>query len=247
MAERFRRNTQQQLFDTSDMNMRAADPIPAIMGAAKRHTGGRYDPTDLEHTVAHGPQGYAMYKTFERGQSGPLSPEMHRSYEALRQHLGPQFEQLTAPRSEGGAGIDVQFTEENPYESFSEMHNDVSQNNRLKIWSTAAGGTSHGIMSDRENDMFRAVHDAYGHLGIGRNFDRHGEEAAYLSHAQMFPPEAHQALAAETRGQNSYLNWGGGGFPPNDPANIPEWMTKKDVRVPDEPRKKVDAEQLRLF
>jgi hypothetical protein len=58
------------------------------------------------------------------------------------------------------------------------------------------------------NDMFRAVHDYYGHACIGSDFGPVGEENAWVSHMQMFSPAAQAALTTETRGQNSWVNFG---------------------------------------
>jgi hypothetical protein len=59
------------------------------------------------------------------------------------------------------------------------------------------------------NDAFRAVHDAFGHFGSGNPFFRAaGEERAFQEHARMYSPEARGAMASETRGQNSWLNYG---------------------------------------
>jgi len=58
------------------------------------------------------------------------------------------------------------------------------------------------------NDVFRAVHDYFGHAKAGVGFRAAGEEAAYQSHAGMYSPLARRALASETRGQNSFLNYG---------------------------------------
>ena len=94
----------------------------------------------------------------------------------------------------------------------NEMASDVAQG-RIKTLSTKATGP-HSFFSDETNDRFRAVHDVFGHAATGRGFSRNGEEAAYLSHRQMFPRSAQAALASETRGQNSVLNYSPkGGFP----------------------------------
>lgn len=230
---------QLQLFEPP--TLRASEPFGPAVDTAKRLTGGKYNAEELANTSARADKGYLMYKTFDKGQKEPLTPEMQQSYRTLIKHLGPQFESIVNPPEQGGMGVDVEFTQDNPYDTYEDMREDLANNNRMRIWSTAAGGTSHDIMTDEENDKFRAVHDMYGHMATGRNFDRHGEEAAYQSHRQMFPPEAHPALVSETRGQNSYLNWGnigkgdwgaGAGFPPNAPANIPQWMAEEDPRPP---------------
>jgi hypothetical protein len=56
--------------------------------------------------------------------------------------------------------------------------------------------------------VFRAVHDAFGHAKHGVGFRARGEENAFQSHARMYSPEALPAVASETRGQNSWVNYG---------------------------------------
>ena len=65
------------------------------------------------------------------------------------------------------------------------------------------------------NEKFRAVHDYFGHLGTKtpNTFGPKGEENAWMAHRQMFSPLAEPALTAETRGQNSYVNY-------VDPTNV---------------------------
>ena len=58
------------------------------------------------------------------------------------------------------------------------------------------------------NDLFRGVHDILGHGAEGFQFGPQGEENAYRSHAVMFSPLARQAMATETRAQNSWVNYG---------------------------------------
>ncbi len=70
-----------------------------------------------------------------------------------------------------------------------------------------------GKIGDKEdataNDAFRVVHDIYGHFSPGNPFFRHkGEERAWYNHSRMYSPEALPAMSSETRGQNSWLNFG---------------------------------------
>ncbi len=59
------------------------------------------------------------------------------------------------------------------------------------------------------NDLFRFVHDAFGHFGHGNSFFRApGEERAWALHRMMYSPQARNAMTAETRGQNSWVNYG---------------------------------------
>jgi hypothetical protein len=155
----------------------------------------------------------------------PLTRTMRRSYDALTNVINEQYAHITTPREQGGAGITVEVTHENPYSHPREMHEDVTKNRRLRVLSTESTG-GHTMWANEQNDKFRAVHDALGHLAIGRDFSRHGEEAAYESHAATMPREAHRALAAETRAQNAYMiHDPNKDFPPNAAINVPAWMT----------------------
>ena len=64
------------------------------------------------------------------------------------------------------------------------------------------------------NDLFRAVHDTFGHGLEGSGFRARGEENAWQAHVRLFTGPAIAALTSETRGQNSWLNYG-----PNGEAN----------------------------
>lgn len=61
------------------------------------------------------------------------------------------------------------------------------------------------------NDVFRAVHDAFGHAMEGSGFRMHGEENAWQSHVRFYTGPARRAITTETRGQNSLLNSGPSG------------------------------------
>lgn len=135
------------------------------------------------------------------------------AYDALASEVDAQFDYLT-----NDLGINVEFMDTDPYETVAQVKADIEENGHLGVLSTDATPPGHPYLSNEQNDRFRAVHDAFGHAAIGRGFDRNGEEAAFQSHAEMFTATALPALASETRGQNSALNYGGygarGEFPP---------------------------------
>jgi hypothetical protein len=81
---------------------------------------------------------------------------------------------------------------------------------------TYAGGEPHELLNRidpytglNENQVFRAVHDYYGHGPTGASFGPKGEELAFGSHSQLYSPLAKMAAATETRGQNSFVNYSG--------------------------------------
>lgn len=153
---------------------------------------------DLQNKGEHGLRRALAYE-----QSPDRDQQALQSYEAFRADLGDQWNHLTG-HGPAGLAVTVEATPDDPYPSPDDMRNDLAQNRRLKVFSTASTG-SHPVLSDEENDRFRAVHDAFGHAAIGSSFSRNGEEIAYQSHAQMFSPEALPALRSETRGQNSHM------------------------------------------
>ncbi len=146
------------------------------------------------------------------------------AFHAMREEVKSQFDHLTRPRKRGGMGFEVGVTKEDPYGNPNEggtkaFLGDIA-NRRINVLSTATTG-GHGVFSDDENDMFRAVHDVFGHGATGRGVDRHGEEAAFQKHARMFSPLARRALATETRGQNHAMIAAGGQFQPQKVALLP--------------------------
>jgi hypothetical protein len=176
-------------------------------------------------------------------QEGPV--ETHRvakAYRALADETRLQYDYLTRPRTHGGLGVNIEYHPELDntalYPTHKELIHDVLTNRRLKVNKTGSNpndtAVAHPYLSEDENDMFRAVHDAFGHAAIGRSFTRHGEEAAYHSHAQMYSPTARRALAAETRGQNSTMIYalGGQAFPEQRAVDLPDWAMKSRIRRP---------------
>ena len=101
------------------------------------------------------------------------------------------------------------------------------------------------------NDLFRAVHDAFGHGLEGSGFRARGEENAWQAHVRLFTGSAIEALTSETRGQNSWLNFGPNGesnrtakvedtvFAEQKVGLMPEWTSKEgraaDMKVKEAP------------
>ena len=137
------------------------------------------------------------------------------AYRAFVTETAKQFDLLTRPREQGGLGVQVVIWSRDPYPGPDAMMTELREQNRLRVYATAACGNPHPYMSDYENDQFRAVHDAFGHAAFGNGFDEHGEEAAWYAHGHLYTPLARRALTTETRGQNCALHYGGrvGTFP----------------------------------
>lgn len=103
-------------------------------------------------------------------------------------------------------GMLHRLVDNNPYPDSQDMFEDVSYRNWLDTLSTESTG-GHPYLTNQQNDMFRFVHDVFGHYASQRGFDRNGEDAAWYVHSHMFSWKARRALTTETRGQNSVFNW----------------------------------------
>ena len=135
-------------------------------------------------------------------------PRAKPSYDQFAKEIERQYDAIT----EAGYTLEPWTGEGQPYQTSVEMMNDVAQNKHLYFFT---GGEPHPFLSTKvrdtgltHNDMFRAVHDFFGHAKNGLQFGPMGEEAAWASHVQMFSPLAAKAMTAETRGQNSWVNFG---------------------------------------
>lgn len=197
---------QPTLFDTGTVNLRQFRPVRAAVEGAARFTHGAHSIKGLENAQADRPRAFKIQQAYKTAQAAPESPRIRKSYEAFRRDVGRQYAFMTTPKEKGGMGIRHEVVPHDPYATAPEIAADVTRG-RIQTMATASTGP-HAFLSNEENDRFRAVHDVFGHAATGRGVDRHGEEAAYLSHRQMFSHAARAALASETRGQNSYLNYG---------------------------------------
>ncbi len=154
-----------------------------------------------------------MADVYDEAISDPTNPEVIAAYRALVDETREQLRVM-----EEDLGIRIEYVREDPYNVIGKdgqpvpssklMMEDVINNKRLQVRDSADDFATnpHPLFTVDENNMFRAVHDFFGHAGSGRGFDASGEEAAWLSHSQMFSPLARRAMTTETRGQNSYYN-----------------------------------------
>ena len=126
------------------------------------------------------------------------------AYQQLEKETVDQFNALPIRMSYHRGG-------EGNYLDSKEMLKDVHLHNHLFVYQ---GGDRHEFLNRidpstglNSNEMFRAVHDYFGHAIKGNTFGPVGEEVAWASHAQMYSPLARIAMTAETRGQNSFVNY----------------------------------------
>ena len=163
----------------------------------------------------------SVANAFEKMKHDPTNPKVKAAYSAMIEETIAQYQAIKE------TGLKVEFIEgKDPYAASPRMAiEDVKNNNHLWVFPTDAGFGTEGVdvkgspmleptsekIGDRvllANDVFRIVHDYFGHVAEGNGFRADGEENAWRIHASMYSPLARAAMTTETRGQNSWLNFG---------------------------------------
>jgi len=174
-----------------------------------------FRPVDPEHSKS-------IAQAYEEMKHEPDSPAVKNAYEAMINETKAQYEAI---KSTGLKIEPIPAGMPDPYAKNPRLAaHDVAENNHLWFFPTSSG---HGTLSkisdnpllrpmgekigDHEmlaNDMFRVVHDYFGHLQHGHGFRAAGEDNAWRSHSAMYSDIARPAMTSETRGQNSWVNYG---------------------------------------
>lgn len=214
----------------------------------------------------HPPENYAkldkersarIADAFEKETHNPNDPHVRASYEALAKETMAQWQVLK------DKGLKVEWVKPGQTDPYADSPRraalDVSLHNHWWGFPTDAGFGSDvesksynkdnpllrptGEVIDGRpvvvNDVFRIVHDMFGHLKEGNGFRAEGEENAWRAHASMFSDLARPAMTNETRGQNSWLNFGPYGetnrhakaadthFAPQKIGLLPDWAANE--------------------
>ncbi len=162
---------------------------------------------------------------FEAMEDTPNDPEVQKTYKMLADETKSQYDAI----KNAGYTVEIWEGEGEPYANAQEMIDDVKNNKHMYIFSTEQGFGESPITEEQRaqntmlvntgevdvngkpllyNDMFRFVHDFFGHSERGNGFGAVGEENAWDVHARMYTPLARRAMTTETRGQNSWVNFG---------------------------------------
>lgn len=156
----------------------------------------------------------------------PTNPEVKAAYEAMAKETLDQYNEIVKE------GIKIEFFDPakgDPYAGNpNNVFDDVKRNKHMWVYPTSEGYGTTGytaedilnnpLLADSGikwngqpttiNDIFRAVHDYFGHIKEGVGFRANGEENAWRAHSAMYSDEARKAMTSETRGQNSWVNFG---------------------------------------
>jgi hypothetical protein len=145
-----------------------------------------------------------MPKVLEQAKVKSYDDLLEKSYVQLAKEVKSQFDAMPIAMSyyRGGEGS---------YKSSKELFEDIDKRGHMFVYQ---GGDPHDFLGQTDpdtglsyNEMFRAVHDYFGHAVHRNQFGPVGEETAWAAHSQMFSPLARIAMSSETRGQNSLVNY----------------------------------------
>lgn len=161
---------------------------------------------------------------FDKMKVTPNDPKTKSAYQALVKETVEQYKKIIS------YGYKLEINNLEPYENSADMIADLRDNKRMRIFSTESGFGDEAITAQQRkdnpllqktkfkdvngqpllpNDIFRFVHDFFGHAKFGNGFGALGEENAWSIHSRMYSPLARLAMTTETRGQNSWVNFSG--------------------------------------
>ena len=199
-------------------------PIGRIRDAAERYMAGKPYAPPTTYVKLDKERAGRIADAFDAMPDAPDDPAVKASYAAMTRETLAQWQEVKA----SGLKVDwIQPGQADPYASNPRAAAmDVAKNNHWWGYPTDLGYGSGDLASQANNpmladsgeviggrkalvnDVFRVVHDYFGHFKEGNGFRAEGEDNAWRSHASMFSREALPAMTAETRGQNSWVNFG---------------------------------------
>lgn len=222
----------------SDNIRKLADTYAATKGIKLQH---KMPPVKVDPTRAK-----RIADAYHQANHEPQAQHVQQAYQALIGETNDQFKHIL---NSGLKISKIKPGQDNPYKSSKDLFHDLHNNNHIWYFPTESGfgsgqaDTSHPMLQPTEhmhegqpmaaNDVFRIVHDYFGHAKEGHGFGAEGEENAWKNHMQMYSPMAQKALTAETRGQNSWVNYGPHGEENRkNPANT-KYADQKATVLPD--------------
>jgi len=211
----------------------ASGPDPRLVAVAEKYAADNGIPLQRQATFVEvdAERATRIAAAYDAMEHAPNDPRVKEAFENLIEQTKAQYQALA------DAGYQFFFIdpendlyEGNPWNAMR----DLRANQRMAVFPTEAGFGSGATDTDISgnpmevdtglewafgapdgpkkrvlaNDLFRAVHDAFGHGLEGAGFRARGEENAWQAHVRLFTGSAVAAITTETRGQNSWLNYG---------------------------------------
>ena len=156
---------------------------------------------------------------FEALTHNPKNCLVQASYEQMIREI---IDQYNFAVDYMGLSVEPWLSPGQPYANSQGMIKDVCLHKHLYYFKTESGygdnDLDNPLLRPTEvqinghqllvNDMFRVIHDLFGHVKEGYSFGPCGEENAWLEHLHLFTPLARPVLTTETRGQTSWSYFG---------------------------------------
>ena len=206
--------TPTRAFETADVDTAVARDIAERYRSTNGVRDGRlatYLPLDVDYMKR-------IADAQQRATHNPDADAVAKAYRALVDETKAMWRAL------GDVEVEAWTGDGQPYASAAAMLEDVAAG-RLKLrlsddmFGPGADNPGHpmnaasGVKTTdgrdlSNNDLFRVVHDIYGHGQSGFRDTPRGQYNAYHEHARLLSPEARRALATETLAQGSWQNYG---------------------------------------
>jgi hypothetical protein len=201
-------------------------PIPIVVKAAKAYAAAAQIPhrRQREYVKVDVARAARVAQAYADMQHQPQDPAVLAAYTAMAEETLAQYQYVKA------TGLKIEAIQQGQEDPYPNGPRDVLKDiNAGHIWYYP---TKFGFGSDAKfdpkdnplleptnevsdngepmlvNDVFRVVHDFFGHGLEGSGFGARGEENAWQSHMRLYSASAVPAMTSETRGQNSWVNYG---------------------------------------
>lgn len=204
--------------------LKSGKPVARVVQAARAYARSVGLPVRRQATYvkADPDRGARIAQAYEEMQHNPEDPAVKAAFKAMIDETLAQYQFVKA------SGLQVEAIEPGAPDPYPEGPKQVLadlEKGHLWFFPTESGfGTlteaektnpllapTAETLGDRvllANDVFRIVHDFFGHGIEGSGFGARGEENAWQSHMRLFSEAALPAVTSETRGQNSWVNFG---------------------------------------
>lgn len=204
----------------------AAGPFQPARDAARQYmkaAGMQYNPPKTYAKIDES-RARQIAEAYESMEHKPDDPEVRKAFDAMFREAVAQWNEIEK------TGLKISWVDpgmNDPYAASPRLATeDVRNNNHLWVFSSGKGfgSTDSEVNKDSRGledsgveiagrklsnvELFRIVHDYFGHIKEGVGFRADGEENAWRQHSAMFSPLARRAMTVATRGQNSWVNYG---------------------------------------
>lgn len=161
----------------------------------------------------------AVARWFDRAPQLAFNSRLNRLYQRFSWETRQQYEVIR----EAGITVEPWLRPGQPYRDSDGLRAAVRSTGVLHVYLTDSGhgvgragyhplrepsGLVVGGVEFRYNDLFRAVHDLFGHVMFDNGFSARGEFRATFCHMGMYTPEVHPLLFTEQIAQISWYFFG---------------------------------------